>query len=272
MAQKVWRLKVKLSIFLAGIRTDRWLSLYQSIPLATSLPKEEYELVIVSPYDAPPELASIPNVRVVKDWGHMLRCYQLGVWHSKGEYVAWVADDGLFVPGLHLDKAFADMPQHKKGVASLKYFEGPRQGRNMKQEADIWWIMKRHKTLGKCRHVNGNYFMIMLGLLRRDYMIEIGGWDCRFQGGGGGSPDLAVRLQNDGAEVIVSENIMDVGHMPGGSGDHGPVVNALVQNDQPLFQHIYNSSEGVGRTKIDFHNWKQAENVWSRRFPEGMTS
>ena len=42
---------MKLSIALAGIRTQNWLALYQSIRNSTSLPKEEYELVIVSPYD-----------------------------------------------------------------------------------------------------------------------------------------------------------------------------------------------------------------------------
>ncbi len=76
---------MKLSIFLAGIRTSNWVNLYQSIPNTTAL--TDYELVIVSPYDLPPELQGVDNVRLIKDSGCPTRCYQLGLLHSKGDYV-----------------------------------------------------------------------------------------------------------------------------------------------------------------------------------------
>ena len=112
---------MKLSIFLTGIRPQNWLALYNSIPNATVMRQKDYELVIVSPYDLPPELQNIDNVRLIKDTGCPTRCYQLGALHSQGEYVVWVADDGIFSPGLAIDKGFSVLPNHRKGWVSVAF-------------------------------------------------------------------------------------------------------------------------------------------------------
>jgi len=255
---------MKLSIFLAGIRTSLWKDLYDSIPLATTI--DDYELIFVSPYDLPLELKGNPKVRLIKDYGCPSRCYQLGLLHSRGEYVVWAADDGVFSPTMSIDKAFRDIPKHKKGLVSLKYFEGPVVAAARKQEHNEWWYLRRHKTLKKCPYANSNYFMVMNALIRRDYFMEIGGFDCRFEHLGVGAVDVGVRLQNDGGEVVLGEKFLDVGHMPGNSGDHAPIHAAHVENDYPLFVRIYTSQSGSNRSKIDFDNWKQSPDVWTRRF------
>jgi len=256
---------MKLSIFLAGIRTDNWKALYDSIPQITSI--KDFELIIVSPYDLPPELKEIPKVRLIKDSGCPSRCYQLGILHSQGEYVVWAADDGTFSPGLAIDKAFDSIPKHKKGVVSLKYFEGPVTPKASKQNSDEWWMIRRHKSLKKCRFVTANYYMVMNALIRRDYLMEIGGFDCRFEHIGIGAVDLAVRLQNDGAKVVLGEKFMDLGHMLDDAGDHGPIYYAQTENDYPLFVKMHNSESS--RVRIDFDNWQNSEEVWSRRFKKG---
>ncbi|MHA2279420.1 MAG: hypothetical protein ACXAC5_00815 [Promethearchaeota archaeon] len=219
----------------------------------------DYEFIIVSPYDLPPELEGKKNVKLIKDWGCPSRCSQIGLMHSQGEYVVWCADDGLFCSGLAIDKALDIIPKHKKGVAMLLYQEGPRPMRKG------YWNIDFHASLRQ-KYVPKGYTLIMTALIRRDYLVELGGWDCGFEQLGVASPDLAIRLQNDGAEVIVGENFMHLDIIKGKGQGHGPIVEAIFQNDIPYFTDIYSDPISATRTKIDFDNWKQTEEVWSRRF------
>ena len=260
---------MKLSISLAGIRTNNWLALYNSISNATTLSKEEYELVLVSPYDLPPELEGIDNVRLIKDKGNQTRCYQLGILHSKGKYVVWAADDGIFCPTLAIDKAFDVLPPHK-GVVGFKYKEGPDCPASERTKETEWWRLRSHKVLNKLPFVPGNYFLVMNALIKRSYFMEIGGWDCRFEQLGMAGPDLSVRLQNDGVEVVMGERFMIITHERG-TPLHKPIEDAHFQNDKPLFKNIYKRPSSVDRSRIDFDNWKQAPEVWTRRFPGGKT-
>jgi glycosyltransferase involved in cell wall biosynthesis len=252
---------MKLSIIMPGIRVKNWLNVYQSIPNTTALPKEEYELVIVSPYNLPPELQDLDNVRLIKDKGCPTRCHQLGLLHSKGEYVVWGADDGVMLPGLAIDKAFASLPQGEKGLVSMRYGESYKAA---KLEKLSWWRMKNFPLLRRLKHLPNHYMLIMIALIRRDYLMKIGGWDCRFEQPGISSVDLAVRLQNDGAPSVLGEKMWHFGAEEFG-GSQTPVVEAHKLNDTPLLVKIYNHKFSIGRSKIDFDNWKEAEDVWSRR-------
>ena len=257
---------MKLSIFLSGIRTENWLPLYESIPNATTLTNKEYELIFVGPYGLPPELQDKENVRFIEDWGCPSRCTQLGLLHSRGEYVVWVADDGLFNPILAIDKAFDIIPKHEKGLVMFRYSEGAlgkKQKKNLHSKK--FWTLGHHGPLARCPFVPHHYHLIMTALVRRDYLVAVGGWDCGFEQIGMGCPDLAIRLQNDGAEVVWGEVFMSLTHCPG-TKEHAPILDAHMQNDQPYFERLYHDPANAKRARIDFDNWKQTEEVWSRRF------
>ena len=260
---------MKLSISMAGIRHQNWLALYNSIPDATALPKEEYELVIVSPYDLPPELQKVDNVRLIKDWGCPTRCYQLAALHSQGEYLlVGVADDGVCLNGA-IDKGFNSIPQHHKGVVGFKYHEGNVTAASLATQADTYWRFGNHKLYRGLPLIPNRYLLTMIGLVRRDYFMEVGGFDCGFEQPGLALPDLAIRLQNDGAEVVLGEKMMDISHLMGDAGDHGPVARAFKRHDKKLFVQTYSQASAASRSRIDFDNWKHAPEVWSRRFPGG---
>ena len=258
---------MKLSIFMAAIRVSKWKALYDSVPRITSI--KDFELVLVGPHDLPPELKEIPNVRHIKDYGCPSRCYQLGLLNSQGEYVLYAADDGVFSPTMAIDKAFDSRPKHDKGVVSLKYVEGKVTGRRgrrsvARQNSDAFWCINYHKTLTICPYINASYYMIMTGLVRRDYLVELGGFDCRFENPGIGAVDLAVRLQNDGAEVVLGEKFMDIENDV--SSEHAPIANSQNEHDYPLFIKTYSEKSGATRSNIDFDNWNDAPAVWGRRF------
>ena len=42
------------------------------------------------------------------------------------------------------------------------------------------------------------------------------------------------------------------------------------QGKEELFNEMYNSTSGEGKKRIEFDNWKQADKIWNRRFPENM--
>jgi len=249
---------MKLSIFLAGIRTSNWLKLYESIAASTTT--NDYELVIVSPYDLPPELSNKENVRLIKDSGCPTRCYQLGALHSRGEFIVCAADDGTFSSNMSIDKAFDIRPPHEKGIVSFTYFEGDITSN--KKPVRMPWHLGGHKIMKKLKYAPNHYLLLASFLVRRDYFIKAGGWDCRFEQPGIACIDLAIRLQNDGAEVVMGDKYMDVAHDVGVS--HKPIEDAHNFNDLPLFKDMYQNVPDRGT--IDFDNWKNAEEVWHRRF------
>jgi glycosyltransferase involved in cell wall biosynthesis len=255
---------MKLSIFLSGIRVANWLTLYQSIPNATTI--TDYELVIVSPYDLPPELADKENVRLIKDNGCPTRCYQLGLIHSQGDYVVWIADDGILSPGLAIDKGFDILPADN-GIVCFTYYEGSNEINRQRQSVDRFWRLGAHKTLRNMKHVPDHYFLIMVGLMRRDYLMELGGWDCRFEQPGVACVDASVRWQLAGANVVLGERCQIVEHCSGVDKwgiDHAPIAQAHNQHDFPLLHRVYKRSQGH-RTKINVENWSTAPDVWGRR-------
>lgn len=258
---------MKLSICFPGIRSHNWSALYHSLSNVTTLPKEEYELVIVSPCDLPLELQNEPNVRLIKDWGCPTRCYQLGLLHSCGEYVLiGLADDGVCPNNCAIDKAFDILPS-KKGVVSFPYIEGILSPKNeRKQMAESWWHFAAHPPVC-AKYIPKHYFLVMIGLMKRDYLLELGGWDCRIEHAGVSLVDLAIRLQHDGAEVVLGNKVLDI-TFEAGTPLHKPIEETY-PNDLELLLKLYDDFTGSNRTKIDLNNWKQAQEVWSRRFPEG---
>lgn len=255
---------MKLSIFLAGIRTSGWNALYESVSRSTAL--DDYELIIVSPYDLPPQLQGKSHVRLVKDAGCPTRCYQLGLLASKGEYIVWAGDDGTFSSTMAIDKGLESIPKHKKGVVAFKYSEG-----HVEQKGDAWWRLGYHPML-KCRkYVPNHYFLVMSGMMHREYLLELGGWDCKFEHSALSCVDLSIRMQRDGAEVILGEKIQDLALQRGSRGDHGPIKQAH-QHDKGVFGAIYTGAESLGRIKIDVNNWKKAQDVWDRRWPGGIVT
>jgi len=256
--------KVKLSFIIAGIRTNNWLNIYESVKQTTTI--EDFEIIFIGPYGLPQELMNNERVRFVEDYGCPSRCTQLGLIHSKGEYVTWTADDGVFSPGLAIDKAFDSRPKHDKGIVAMKYMEG---AYNKDMLRDAFWKIGYHKFHARCQFAPNHYVLVMIALIKRDYMMKIGGFDCKFEHSGIGAVDLSIRLQNDGAEVVTGEIFTHYSHLQKRAGDHGPVFDAQTKNDQPLMQKIYNDEKLSQRTAIDPNNWKEASSVWERRFRKG---
>ena len=258
------------SVFLAAIRPQNWMALYDSLKVST---QREFELIFVGPYGLPEEMKDLPNVKHIEDWGCPTRCYQIGLLACTAPYVLFVADDGLFVNNGAIDTAFRVLDSdpiqavtpHKKNVISFRYHEGSKRT-DRGPSSKNYWYMRKQKVLKDMPYIPKNCLMLMCALIDREYMLELGGWDCRFNHVGLGCPDLAVRMQIDGANVMLGEFFMEFGHLHGPVGDHSPIHYSHSENDEPLFKSIWTQPNCMNRIKIDVNNWKNVPEVWERRF------
>lgn len=255
---------IEFSVFLAAIRPSKWWAFYESLKEATS---REFELIFVGPYELPPELQNFPNVKCIQDYGCPTRCYQLGLLASTAPYIIFAADDGLFLKTGAIDNAFKtleSLPSSRKNIVSFKYYEGEIIDGGFISTPEHW-IFGSHKLFRKL-NIPRAYNLLMTGLINRDYLIELGGFDCQFDHLGLGCPDLAIRMQRDGANVVMGDYLFHVTWWPGHMEDHGPIHDSHNEHELPTFKRIYSNPDAQNRIKIDINNWRNVLAVWTRRF------
>jgi hypothetical protein len=255
-------MKYKLSVLVPGIRTHNWKRLYDSIKSST---KESFEMIFVGPYELPTELQGKENIKFIQDYGTPIRCQQIALTESEGEWITWAADDGYYVENA-LDDSFSIIENNNdyKTVVFGKYFEG--EG-NEEIQDDIQYHKLNFHPATRTVYIPMEYMSLNCGVVSRQLLIEIGGWDCSFEVCPMSYADFAIRSQNYGANFIIQDNVMfKCGHMPGTSGDHAPIHYAQITHDEPLFQQMYNSPECLSRVKIEIDNWKSCPDKWTRRF------
>jgi hypothetical protein len=251
---------IELSVIVPGIRVMNWTRLYNSIPKTFS---GTWEIIFISPYDLPSMLKK-DNVGYIKDWGSPIKCQQRGLVAARGDWVTWAADDGTFVSGA-LDKGFEILRSNgmkKDVVVTGKYLEGVQIDDHMQR--DEYYHLGNHNDTG---YVPKEYYMLNVGLVSRELLLKVGGWDCRFEVCPMAYNDLAIRLQNYGAKFILQPEVMfECGHTPLEQGDHGPIHRAQTDHDIPIMKQLYSAENVANRVKIELDNWKDCEEVWQRRF------
>jgi hypothetical protein len=274
----------QLTILCPGIRTKNWEKLYRSVEKSFS---GSWEIIFIGPVDIPIEFKTKlieegkTNARFIHDMGSPIRCQQIGLVEAKGEWINWAADDGEFLPGA-LDVGFKKLEEYEnsqegesmgvwdpKVVIMQKYFEGEtaKNDSAYSMDKDFYYVLSNHDAT-RLPGVPKNYFMLNVGLVSRAVLLEIGGWDAEtFQVCPMAYNDCAIRLQNHGCKFIVQDEIaFACSHMPGITGDHGPIHCAQVYKDQPMFSRIYRDPAAAQRIHIDLNNWQKAPERWEMRF------
>lgn len=255
---------MNLTVLVPGIRTANWLKLYNSIE--TSFTKGTWEIIFIGPEPPTKEVADKPNVVFIQDWGTPIRCQQIGLVNAKGDYITWAADDGIFLPDM-LSKSFILLKSARaESLTTGKYAEGDNlQNQKVMSEWPYYYLAYHNST--KYKYVPKGCMILNVGLVPKQLLIEVGGWDCQFEVCPMSYSDLSARLTNMNVRFIKQEGIMfKCGHMPGHEGDHGPIHDAQIKHDEPLFGKIWSAKESENRMIIDINNWKQSPSRWARRF------
>jgi hypothetical protein len=252
-----------LSICLAAIRKENWLRLYNSI--IKSVGSYSFELVFCGPHkELPKELQGLENVSCIQDYGSPTRAQQISMQNAKGKYITWTADDGWFLEG-GLSKCIKILDDNKKekGCVVTQYIEGGTDG--LGDPNTGMYYMNSHDPVRSSFYPN-EFLIFNSVVLPTKYFIQLGGFDCRFEACPMAFVDFGARAQLDGIETELIGVIFECTQFPGTSGDHAPIHHAQLGHDQPLYKKIWGSSECLDRIKIDYNNWKQTPDVWTRRF------
>ncbi len=262
-------MKYDITILIPGIRTELWEGVYKSIERSF---KGTFELVLVGPYELPASLQNKKNITFIKSFMSPIACRQQGLLAAQGDWICYAADDVLFLEG-SLDRALSIVAQNNfdyKTVVVGKYLEDVDHIKtdNLLMRQDPYWSLSFHTGLKSIlRPFMNNFYLINTGLVSRQLMFEIGGWDCQFEACAMACVDLSLRLQIYGCNPILQhEPIFQSTHLPGLMGDHAPIHNGQTQHDEPLFFQIWSNSRAINRAVISLNTWKLCPERWERRF------
>ncbi len=262
-------MRYDLTILIPGIRTELWMKVYRSAEAACTT--KSWEIVFVGPTPPPETMSMFNNVKYIPSFSSPIACRQMGLIQSEGDWICYAADDVTFLPN-SLDRAFAHLESKEmdyKTVVVGKYLEDVNEVKldNALMRENPYWSLYYHTGLHSIMTpAMRDYFLVNTGLVSRKLMLEIGGWDCQFEACAMACVDLSIRLQNYGANCILQhEPIFTSTHLPGHTGDHGPIHDAQVQHDEPLFFKIWGDLAGK-RDVIDLNSWKLCSRRWERRF------
>ena len=259
-------MKYDVSIIMPAIRTPLWDNMYDSI--TRSCKQKTFELIMCGPFPLTDKLKSKPNVKMIIDNGSPSRCAQRAAIESSGRLIAHLVDDAIFIDDA-LDKAilFYEAVCTRKDVVNLRYTEGENFGGTTMPSQ--YWIAHYHPPL-RYASIPVNYKQCCHHLVDRDYFLEMGGYDCKFEYQNFNLHDFIFRIQHDGGVVYDSPtDITNCNFYPEKTGDHGPIVEAYVDNDEPYFQKLYSDVNILQkRNKIDINNWKNSPDIWRRRFSD----
>lgn len=251
---------MKLSIVMPAIRKEQWQDAYDSMCAACS---DDFELIVVGP-TSPEIQETTGRVFFVYDGGSQARALQHGLDVATGDWVAWAADDGRFEAHA-FDDAFKQVePEKRPTMISGRFIEGDHPHPNVLE--DSHYRAGAHWPMKELAGINPDWMMLNGGMVIRRMNLElVGGLDCRFETMGMALPDLAFRLQQAGTTAILTDKLFcKFSHLPGESGDHGPVHRAFFDHDLNLFMDLWRTP-GV-RDVLPMDNWKQAPEIWERRF------
>jgi hypothetical protein len=242
---------VDLSIIIPSIRVAGWKDLVNQISVAAG--DYTFEVIFVGP-EYNQDVDQFKNVKYVRDFGSPNRCQQIGLMMAEGKFVTWFVDDYESGP-FNIDKFMDSVYNEEEEAVAIGNYD----------EAGVLAVHDfsiRH-CYGGGSSIKPDWQIFNVAFVRRSYLERFGGFDCRYQVTCLGHTDLAARLQDAGCRVINNNiNLGAVKHLPDTSGDHGPVHNAQVFYDQPLFNRLTNGSVNP---KVQLDNWKKEAAVWPIR-------
>jgi len=257
--------KYDVSVLMPAIRTHQWLMMYGS--LFNACKEHSWELVLVSPFDLPPEMTHFDNVKLIKDYGAPTRAAQIGALQCEGEYMYHCVDDAIFLPDA-IDNAVRFLRENgnRKDVVNMRYREGAMYAGQTLPTG--FWTAHFHDEL-RLAGIPREYKISLHHFMRMDYFKELGGWDCQYEYINHPLHDLMFRVQADGGRLYDSPtDATTCNHYVNKSVDHAPIFDAQTYGDKPKFDAVYREpgNPAASRIHIDLDNWQQTPPIWKRRF------
>lgn len=253
----------KLSVCLPAHRTYLWERLYRSIRSSVG-ENYSWELVLVGPNDPPPFFEDKVNFKYFKDYGSPSRAFQISLMLAEGELVTWASDDGFYTENSLSEciEMHDEQDLGFKDIVIARHVEG--RNHTGKQEPNEFWKAWHHPTL-RLPAIPDDFYIVLNGMMKLEYLRELGGIDCVYENYNMNLHDLAFRAQRSGSKIYFSPTtVLNCDWNPN-EGDHKPVATAHKEHDYPLFMENM-ATPHPDRIEIDFFNWTKSDKIWKRRF------
>lgn len=228
-----------------------------------------FEIIFVTPSRLGSlKLQDRGEIQWIQDFGCPSRALQIGWLAAKADWVSFATDDCTFDWNT-MDSAWRTLGKYEfdpSTVIVCKY-----------TESDHWskWMMTPwyyHAWFhGDFRHPNIPFWfkLYMNGLISKKLLLEVGGFDCKYETMAYCYNDLSMRLQFYGCRFVIEKDRLDhCTWQPKESSDHGPVHHAVMEHDAPLFRGVYWAKKFKSVIKIPVDNWQQVASKWPRRFKQ----
>lgn len=264
--------KYELSMCLASIRPQYLKKVYETATLACK--RYPWEMIVVSPFNLPIELEGLHNIKHIKEFGNPVRATMAGMAASEGKITITPCDDGYFVED-SLDNGIDLWNSINSGLTELKncivcrYREGSNFMNTGGQSfPDAYWNMNHHLNVP---HTQSHWKIAPQPMIGLDYLKRIGGFSSDFTCMSFACWDICTRIQRDGGrfelsptEIMIANNV----------GEHGSesAEEAKIGGHSAIFDaHSVDMIKFFGlnspnRININFDDWKQIPDVWSRRW------
>jgi len=256
-----------ISIIIPTIRPQYWLRILNSIE--KSFVENKYEVIFVGPFCNKNLLKN--NIRFIESYSNPTVCFQLGIDNATQELIYLTSDDSvLFEKAGDICISFYKKYCSYNDILNTRYREGENFG---KYEFPMqYWFAGTYPSVYCKRFVDPNWGLAIQTICNKNFFIEMGGFDCRFQFSNHAHADFSFRVQNSSYKVLQSPcEIANLSHFEGETGDHGPVKQAQEIDDANLFDYIWNTEQN--RKTINFLNYKLYSNqIWKKRFDKKYDS
>lgn len=183
-------MKPKISLIASSVRPWLWDECFKSLEC-----NSDYEIVLagnLSQFQVRPYLVKYPMLKYIYTTDNInpSQCYEISRRFATGELILWFCDDAEASPML-LDNVYnfyKNLPT--KSLLSIKTKEN-------NQDTDL----DEHRFFGFNRDTP---MMAPLGLIDREYLNTLGGFDCRYQSGQWENK-TAMMVYEDGGQVVKYE-------------------------------------------------------------------
>lgn len=104
--------------------------------------------------------------------------------------------------------------------------------------------------------------------MNKNYFIELGGFDCQFHYQDKAIHDLIFRAQFNGSRIFHSPIHVCIAEWSPGEQRRSSAQFIMLKfgHDEPIFKTLYSNPFILEEREVDYDNWKQAPEVWDKRF------
>jgi len=267
--------KKDLSIIFPSIRNKNLPKVYDRINRACS--NHNFEVIIASPHNCPNDLNNKENIKWYKTYACPTVATQAAASLCNSEFMCLASDDVLFEDNIFDDgiEAYKSHNLQKYDIISYRLKEGVLDPETLEPLPHLEshnlppeFFMVRYNPPFHKLSINQDWKLSLTFIVKTDTFFEIGGFECCFEYLNHLVHDFVFRLQYLGGKVYnFPRNGLCCSHFYGRDGDHGPVHDAQTGPDTDKFNEMYSDQFILEkRKKINYNNWKQYDNIWTRRF------